>query len=81
LKRTAASLSAATRASYPRKLWRNIKYLVKLEALESEIRDDEMADATLDLLRDKAPKNRGSFRDSITDNFRVIKPKDFRVLT
>ena len=39
------------------------------------------ADATLDFLRDKVPKNWASFRDSVTDNFRVINPKDFRVLT
>ena len=39
------------------------------------------ADATLDFLRDKVPKNWRSFRDSVTDNFRVINPKDFRVLT
>jgi hypothetical protein len=32
-------------------------------------------------LRDKVPKNWRSFRDSVTDNFRVINPKDFRVLT
>jgi hypothetical protein len=31
-------------------------------------------------LRDKVPKNWASFRDSVTDNFRVINPKDFRVL-
>jgi hypothetical protein len=39
------------------------------------------ADAALDFLRDKVPKNWASFRDSVTDNFRVINPKDFRVLT
>jgi transposase len=41
----------------------------------------QIADATLDFLRDKVSKNWGSFRDSVTDNFRVINPKDFRVLT
>jgi transposase len=41
----------------------------------------QFADATLDFLRDKVPKNWASFRDSVTDNFRVINPKDFRVLT
>ena len=40
----------------------------------------QFADATLDFLRDKVPKNWGSFSDSVTDNFRVISPKDFRVL-
>jgi hypothetical protein len=37
----------------------------------------QFADATLDFLRDKVPKNWRSFRDSVTDNFRVINPKDF----
>ena len=37
-------------------------------------------DATIDFLRDKVPKNWASFRDSVIDNFRVINPKDFRVL-
>ncbi len=41
----------------------------------------QFADATLDFLRDKVAKKWGSFRDSVTDNFRVINPKDFRVLT
>jgi len=41
----------------------------------------QFADATLDFLRDKVPKNWKRFRDSVTDNFRVISPKDFRVLT
>jgi hypothetical protein len=41
----------------------------------------QFADAALDFLRGKVPKNWGSFRDSVTDNFRVINPTDFRVLT
>jgi hypothetical protein len=41
----------------------------------------QFADAPLDFLRGKVPKNWGSFRDSVTDNFRVINPRDFRVLT
>jgi hypothetical protein len=40
-----------------------------------------MRGATLDFLRGKVPKNWGSFRDSVTDNFRVINPRDFRVPT
>lgn len=38
------------------------------------------ADATLGFLREKIPKNWTTFRDSITDNFRIIKPSDFRVM-
>ena len=34
-----------------------------------------------DFLREEVPKNWASHRDLVTDNFRVIKPKDFRVLT
>jgi transposase len=41
----------------------------------------QFADATLDFLREKVPRNWADFRDSVTDNFRVINPKDFRVVT
>jgi transposase len=40
----------------------------------------EFAEATLAFLREKVPKNWPQFCDSVTDNFRVINPKDFRVL-
>jgi hypothetical protein len=35
----------------------------------------------LGFLRDKVPKRWDEFRDSVTDNFRVIQPNDFRLLT
>ena len=41
----------------------------------------QFADATLGFLREKVPGNWARFCDSVTDNFRVIKPKDFRVMT
>ena len=50
------------------------------QRLGARVIASEFADATLDFLRDKVPKNWASFRDSVTDNFRVINPKDFRVL-
>ena len=37
-------------------------------------------DATLDFLRDQVPRRWAEFRDSVTDNFRIISPKDFRLL-
>ena len=40
----------------------------------------QFADTTFDFLRDKVPKNWAEFCDSVTDNFRVIKPGDFRVM-
>jgi transposase len=40
----------------------------------------EFANATLDFLREKVPKNWPKFCDSVSDNFRVINPKHFRVL-
>jgi transposase len=40
----------------------------------------QFAEATLDFLREKVPRNWPDFRDSVTDNFRVISPKDFRVM-
>ncbi len=41
----------------------------------------QFASTTLDFLRGEVPKNRGSFRDSVTDNFRVTNPRDFWVPT
>jgi transposase len=38
------------------------------------------ADAVLSFLRDKVPKRWSDFCDSVTDNFRVINPRLFRVL-
>ena len=41
----------------------------------------DFADATLSFLREKVPKRWADFCDSVTDNFRVISPRDFRVMT
>jgi len=41
----------------------------------------EFAEATLSFLREQVPKRWPEFSDTVTDNFRVINPKDFRVLT
>lgn len=41
----------------------------------------EFSKKTLRFLREQIPKNWSRFRDSITDNFRIISPKDFRVMT
>src|ERR1700691_5369624 len=41
----------------------------------------QFADATLGFLRKEVPHNWVHFCDSVTDNFRVISPKDFRVMT
>jgi transposase len=40
----------------------------------------QFADATLGFLREKVPRNWVNFCDSVSDNFRIIKPKDFRVV-
>ena len=40
----------------------------------------EFAEATLDFLREDVPQRWPEFRDSVTDNFRFIDPKGFRVL-
>jgi len=37
--------------------------------------------AMLAFLTQEVPKNWPNFRESVTDNFRVIDPKDIRVLT
>jgi len=41
----------------------------------------QFADATLGFLREKVPRGWADLRDSVTDNFRVISPKDFRAMT
>ena len=40
----------------------------------------QFADATLGFLRENIPRNWAAFRDSVTDNFRIIKPGDFPVM-
>jgi hypothetical protein len=40
-----------------------------------------LPDAALNFLCEKVPRNWADFCDSVTDNFRVINPKDFRVVT
>lgn len=41
----------------------------------------EFANATLEFLREKVPRNWPRFRSAITDNFRVINPRHFRIMT
>jgi hypothetical protein len=41
----------------------------------------QFADEALNFLREKVPRDWAEFCDSVTDNFRVINPKDFRVMT
>ena len=41
----------------------------------------QFADEALSFLCEKVPKNWADFCDSVTDNFRIISPKDFRVMT
>jgi transposase len=41
----------------------------------------QFAEATLGFLRVTVPRNWADLCDSVTDNFRVINPKDFRVMT
>ena len=41
----------------------------------------QFADATLGFLRHKIPNNWERFRDSVSDNFRVISTRNFRVMT
>ena len=40
----------------------------------------EFAEATLTFLRDEVPRRWVEFCDSVTDNFRIISPEDFRLL-
>ena len=47
---------------------------------KSYARCKDFADATLGFLRDNIPENWEKFRDSVTDNFRIISPKEFRIM-
>ena len=40
----------------------------------------EFADAILDFLRNQVPRRWAEFCDSVTDNFRVIRPAEFRIV-
>jgi hypothetical protein len=40
----------------------------------------DFSNAMLTFLRDDVPKNWRTYRDRVTDNFRIINPKDFRIL-
>ena len=40
----------------------------------------QFAEAALDFLRDQVPKRWAELSDSVTDNFRIISPRDFRLL-
>ena len=40
----------------------------------------EFADAILDFLRNEVPRRWAEFCDSVTDNFRVIRPSEFRIV-
>jgi transposase len=37
--------------------------------------------AILSFLREDVPQNWQHYRDAVTDNFRIISPEDFRILT
>ena len=41
----------------------------------------QFAAATLGFLREEVNRNWPAYRDTVTDNFRVINPRDFRVMT
>ena len=40
----------------------------------------EFADAMLEFLREKVPSRWPEIADSVTDNFRIIRPANFRIL-
>jgi len=41
---------------------------------------NDFCKTVLHFLREEVPKSWAKFRDSVTDNFRIINPSDFRVL-
>ena len=40
----------------------------------------DFRDAMLRFLREEVPRNWGAYCDAVSDNFRIISPKDFRIL-
>jgi len=42
---------------------------------------NQFCDAALEFLRERVPRNWAQFCDAVSDNFRVISPKDFRIMT
>jgi transposase len=40
----------------------------------------DFSDAILTFLREELPRNRHIYCDHVTDNFRIIRPEDFRIL-
>lgn len=42
---------------------------------------NQFSDVALQFLRERVPRNWAQFCDAVSDNFRVISPKDFRVMT
>ncbi len=41
----------------------------------------DFRDAMLTFLREDVPRNWHAYCDTVSDNFRIISPKDFRILT
>jgi hypothetical protein len=74
-------ISGGSKTDQLRPQGRILHLLIDKAHNNSSATSGEFAEVTLDFLRQKVPKNRPDFCDSITDNFRVITPKDFRVMT
>lgn len=60
------------------RLWKVMHENVTHNRRYAKFRD--FAEAVLDFLRETVPRQFDEFSSSITDNFRVIDPKDFRIL-
>ena len=60
------------------RLWRLMHKHINHNKCYASFRDFSMA--TLTFLRERVPANWATWCDEVTDNFRVIDPKDFRVL-
>ena len=59
------------------------KFITDYEKLVNGLEDDEavyFADAILKLFREKTPREWQTFRDQISDNFRIISYDNFRIL-
>jgi transposase len=60
-------------------LWRLMHKHITHSKCHGTFRD--LSDAILTFLREEEPGNWRLYGDDVTDNFRIISPKDFRILT
>ena len=72
--KVAGIAGAAALPAKPRDMHKHVTHNISYETRA------QFADATLDFLRHQVPGRCNEFCDLATDNFRIISPRDFRLL-